>query len=543
MLNRMRVGTMLTLGFGVVILLMALMVAITHLRVTDFARSIGEIHQNIYPNTTAAATIRFNVVKNWSNTLMLGTISNKEVIKLIDEEMVASSKFIDESFMVLKRGFDSDEGRMLVAAALTAGEDFNSKRQEYIAMLTDEDKDPANFFLVGPLKSSLEDYLGSINKIFGAMTARLDAETARSMEAASQTRAINMIIGFIALLVAIGSAVLMVRTVSKQLGGEVFEAGNIAREISEGNLAVYIPIRSGDSSSLLASLKSMRDRLRSMAGEIQGSAQQVTETAHKVSRSAAEVAHASASQSDATGSAAAAVEELTVSIGHLSRNADDAHTYSQQASELSQNGETVIRSAGTEMEKIADSVKSSSAIIAELEQRSNEISALVNVIREIADQTNLLALNAAIEAARAGEQGRGFAVVADEVRKLAERTSKSTKEITLTIGKIQQGTQAAVHSMVSGVDQVHLGTRMAEQAGQSIGEIQSGSARVVAAVNDISSALKEQSAASNDIARSIEQIAQMVTANNVASESVATAALKMGSLADGLSASVRFFRL
>ena len=123
------------------------------------------------------------------------------------------------------------------------------------------------------------------------------------------------------------------------------------------------------------------------------------------------------------------------------------------------------------------------------------------------------------------------------------RTSNSTKEIALTVGKIQQGTQAAVHSMVSGVDQVNLGTRMAEQAGQSISEIQSGSARVVAVVNDISSALKEQSAASNDIASSIEQIAQMVNANNAASENVAAAAIEMENLADGLSASVRFFRL
>ena len=543
MFNRMRISTMLTLGFGVVILLMALMVVMTHLRVTDFARSIGEIHQHIYPNTTAAATIRFNVVSNWANTLMLGTISNKEVVKRINDEMATSNGIIDESFNVLKREFDNDEGRKLVAAALTANEDFNVKRKEYIAMLADDDKDPANFFLVGPLKSSLEDYLGSINKIFAAMTARLDAETAHSLEAASQTRAINLIIGFIALVVAIGSAVLMVRTVSKQLGGEVLEAGNIAREISGGNLSVDISVRSGDSSSLLASLKSMRDRLRTMAGEIQGSAQQVAETAHRVSRAAADVAQASTSQSDATGSAAAAVEELTVSIGHLSRNADDALAFSQQASELSQNGEAVISSAGTEMEKIAHSVQSSSAIIAELELRSNEISAVVNVIREIADQTNLLALNAAIEAARAGEQGRGFAVVADEVRKLAERTSASTQEIALTVGKIQQGTQAAVHSMVNGVDQVQLGTRMAKQAGQSIGEIQSGSARVAAAVKDISSALKEQSASSNHIAYSIEQIAQMVNANNAASENVAAAAIELDSLADGLSSTVRFFRL
>ena len=543
MLNRMRIGTMLTLGYGVVIFLMAVIVAVTHLRVNGFATSIDEINHDIYPNTNAAATIRFNVVKNWANTLTLNVISNKEVVKRIEDEMAANSKTITENFDFLKRELHGEEGKKLLGAALAAREDYTGKRKEYLAMLQDEDKGPANLFLVGPLKSSLETYLDSIGNIFTAMTTRLDAETTSALKSASLTRIGNLIIGLIALAVAVGSAVVMVRTVSGQLGGEVFEAGNIAREIAAGNLSVAIAVRRGDTSSLLASLDSMRDKLRAMVSEIQASAHRVSAAAQKVSRAAADVADASTSQSDATGSAAAAVEELTVSIDHLSHNADDAHTFSQQAAELSQKGETVIRGAGTEMAKIAQSVQSSSDIISELEQHSNEISAVVNVIKEIADQTNLLALNAAIEAARAGEQGRGFAVVADEVRKLAERTSTSTQEIAATIDKIQHGTQAAVQSMVSGVDQVKSGTEMAEMAGHSIGEIHSGAARVFAAVNDISTALKEQSAASNDIARSIERIAQMVSANNMASENVAAAAQEMEQLADGLSASVRYFRL
>jgi methyl-accepting chemotaxis protein len=543
MFDRMRIGTMLMLGFGVVILLMAVIVGTTHLRVGGLATSIDEIQSDIYPNTTAAAAIRFNVVRNWANTQTLNSISNKDAIKTINDEMAANSKVISESFDFLKREYHTEEGAKLIAAALVARDDYTRKRKEFIEMLKDEDKDPAKMFLMGPLRTSMADYTDSIDRIYSSLSARLEKETSGSARAASQTLGINLTVGLITLAVAIGSAVLMVNTVSGQLGGEVFEAGDIAREIAGGNLAVAIAPRSGDSSSLLASLASMRDKLRTMASDIQTSAQRVTDTAHKVSRAAADVAKASASQSDATGSAAAAVEQLTVSIDHLSRNAEDANGYSQRASELSANGETVIRGAGAEMDKIAQSVQSSSTIIAELEQRSNEISAVVNVIREIADQTNLLALNAAIEAARAGEQGRGFAVVADEVRKLAERTSTSTQEIAVTVGKIQQGTQAAVQSMLSGVDQVRSGTEMAEVAGHSIGEIHSGAARVVDAVNDISAALKEQSAASNDIARSIEKIAQMVASNNNAAENVAAAAMEMQDLADGLSASVKFFRL
>lgn len=543
MLNTMRIRTMLTLGYGVVIFFMALIVGVTHLRVNGIAGSIDEIHRDVYPNTMAAAAIRANVVMNWANTLTLGTIGNKEVAKRIEEEMAANSKVISDNFEFLKREFRTEDGRKLVDAAVAARAEYTRQIAEYIEMTKEEDKDPARFFLIGPLRSSLEAYLGSIGNISAALNARLERESTGALSAAEKTRTMNLVIGLIALAVAVVSATITVRTVFRQLGGEVQEASDIAREIAAGNLAVAITARNAGASSLLASLASMRDKLRAMAVEIQGSAQQVTETARNVSQAAAEVAQASASQSAATGAAAAAVEELTVGIEHLSRNADDAGAFTRQASDLSQNGATVIRGAGTEMQKISQSVQSSSGIIAELEQRSNEISAVVNVIKEIADQTNLLALNAAIEAARAGEQGRGFAVVADEVRKLAERTSSSTREIATTIAEIQQGTQAAVQSMVSGVDQVKSGTRMAELAGESIAEIQSGSARVVEAVNDISSALKEQSAASNEISRSIEQIVRMVSSNQAAAEHVAAAATAMEEVADGLSNSVKFFRL
>jgi methyl-accepting chemotaxis protein len=196
-----------------------------------------------------------------------------------------------------------------------------------------------------------------------------------------------------------------------------------------------------------------------------------------------------------------------------------------------------------EMSRISASVRESSAVILDLEQRSRDISAIVKAIKEIAEQTNLLALNAAIEAARAGEQGRGFAVVADEVRKLAERTTLSTQEIAGMIDQIQKGTRTAVSSMEAGMRRVDSGVELAGQAGDAIGRIKASAEQVVGVVDSISAALREQSAASNDIARKVEQIAQMSEENTAAVQNTAVTARDLGQLSAFLESAVKRFNI
>jgi methyl-accepting chemotaxis protein len=240
---------------------------------------------------------------------------------------------------------------------------------------------------------------------------------------------------------------------------------------------------------------------------------------------------------------AASVEQLSVSIDQVEEHAREARTVTQASGSQSEEGGRIIHQTAEEMSNIAQSVNATAGTIRQLEDFSGQISSIVNVIKDIADQTNLLALNAAIEAARAGEQGRGFAVVADEVRKLAERTANSTQEITGMIGKIQQGTQRAVEEMDAGVQRVNEGVNLAHQAGDSVIGIRASAEKVTRAVDDINLALKEQSMAARDIAQKVEGIAQGAEENSAAVKQTAASAEQLRNLAGDLQELASRFRV
>jgi methyl-accepting chemotaxis protein len=281
---------------------------------------------------------------------------------------------------------------------------------------------------------------------------------------------------------------------------------------------------------------------RQLLGGIQGDVRQLNLAAEQLASSSQQISSGTSRQSDSASSMVAAVEEMTVGIDHISRNAQDAQMYSHESDEVATRGGEIVQSVVNEIQAIAQTVNESATAVEALGRQSEQISAIVGTIKEIADQTNLLALNAAIEAARAGESGRGFAVVADEVRKLAERTAKSTHEITAMIESVQMGTATAVSSMKQGVQRVSSGVARAQLAGEAIGQVQAQSRQVLNAVSEISVALREQAAASNDIAQNVERIAQMAEENSAAANGNATTSEALRKLSQGLSAAIARFR-
>jgi methyl-accepting chemotaxis protein len=337
-----------------------------------------------------------------------------------------------------------------------------------------------------------------------------------------------------------GFAWYLVRSITAPIDVSV----GIAEAIADGDLTRAVPRGGKDEAGrLLAAFARMQDGLRAMVGGSQRGAQELSSAAQQLKAAASQSASASQAQSEAASGMAAAVEEVSVSIDQVRDHAREARGVAAGAGEESRSGGQVVHSSAEEMQHVATAVNEAAGTIRELENYSNEISAIINVIREVADQTNLLALNAAIEAARAGEQGRGFAVVADEVRKLAERTSESTHTIASVIEKVQAGARRAAQEMESGVARVNEGVQLAHQAGDSITGIQAGAERVAAAVDDIGSALDEQATAAQEIARGVERIAGMAEENSTSVRQTSAAAGRLHDLASELERSVARFRV
>ncbi len=291
------------------------------------------------------------------------------------------------------------------------------------------------------------------------------------------------------------------------------------------------------------SFNDLMQNLQTVFRQVHDGIEQVAESSRSVSGASKCVASSSSTQSDVASAMAATVEEVTVSIAHVSDGAHEAVRLAKESGRHSDHGGEIIYRAVGEMKNIADTVRKTSVSIENLGESSRQISAIVNVIKGIAEQTNLLALNAAIEAARAGEQGRGFAVVADEVRKLAERTSNATQEVSQMINAIQDASRTAVSGMLVMVEQVDGGVDLAKQAGEAINQIKSESAQVIRTVDDISASLAEQSKASNEIAAQIERVAQMTEENSAAADETAGDASRLEELAGEMRNTVNRFKI
>lgn len=342
------------------------------------------------------------------------------------------------------------------------------------------------------------------------------------------------------MLVIVALGVLIARSVLRQLGGEPADAVQVMKRAAAGDLTVDIPQSSAG--SLLGELSRMLCAIRQMVGDISSKSDIVRRTAEGISVASGQVAVASHRQADSASAMAAAVEQLTVSINQISESAHDTERYSSAAATLAASGETRVAEAANEMALIAQQTSSAAGAIRSLESRAAEISTIANVIKEIAAQTNLLALNAAIEAARAGEQGRGFAVVADEVRKLAERTSSATEEITSMIGAIQDDTATAVDTMDKALPQVERGLDLARQAEHSLREIRDGAGTTLERIRDVALVTQEQSAASTSIAQQVESIAQMVEETSASTQHTADSARDLDAIARELGELVARFR-
>ena len=325
----------------------------------------------------------------------------------------------------------------------------------------------------------------------------------KSMLESLYTVAISTLIaiGFLALIIVILTRILILNRVNKSV--EMLK--NIAK--GDGDLTHRLTVDSGDELGEMALwFNTFIENIHKIISTMQSSVMSVSSSSNELAATADDMDKGTSDQAAQTESVATAMNEMSQTIIGVAQNAGDAAEASQKASDTAAKGRSVVEQTVNGMQRISETVREASTIVGELGKGSSEIGEIITVIEEIADQTNLLALNAAIEAARAGEHGRGFAVVADEVRRLAERTVKATSEITSMIGTIQTNTERSISSMNAGSAEVETGVELAREAMGSLDSIVEASNQSRDMVHRIAAASEQQSVAAEDVSRNMESI-------------------------------------
>lgn len=544
-LKKLNISTKLSLSAAILIVLIFILGAVGFYYLDQSSRSVDHIVNNNYGRIVVFKEVK-DAVDTIDKALLSMALTKDNNLKQQEKEKIEKAraaygsaiKKIDAVMANVKDPKTKAEFQDLldkIKAELAKGKEHNimlvrlaleGKNDEASAIWSDH---------TSSISSAIEGYFKALVRLSE------DRIEGRFGELKRDTATAKIVFLSIALIIMalIGLATyFFVRTITTSLQ----EGVRAANRLAEGDLTVNIKATSGDEiGELLIAMNNMVQKWRTIVTQINATSDNMASASQQLSVSATQMAEGSDEQARMTAQVATASEEMSQTVIDIARNTGDIALSSKETVEVARTGKDVVHMAVKEVQEIAITVDDTAGMVVSLGELSQQIGEIINVINEIADQTNLLALNAAIEAARAGEHGRGFAVVADEVKKLAERTGNSTSEIADMIGNIQKGVDKAVRAIEVVKKKVSSGTALSEQAGSSLFDIVKKVDDLQLMVQQIASATEEMTATSETISKEIVSIASITRETSSASTQVSQASEELAQLSINLQGVVREF--
>lgn len=490
-------------------------------------------------NSEAATEAAFNGLKLYQ------VIATAELNRNLDQSSKDWAKTKEEVLgdtNAMIKLADTSEEKSLAADVKKATEEVVSLYENNLLPLLKATKGMTPEVLA--IDDQLDKHINTINAHMSTFKSMVDREEKAADEAYDSVQKTilgsSLIIGLIGLAVVLGFAVVIILGIMKPLNVQL----EILKALARGDLTGRVDeARKDEFGQLGRSFNQFVDTLRRSIGQVSDSSVQVASAASQLHSTADQIATGAEEVASQSGTLATASVEMAATSGDIAQNCQRAAENARRASDSAKSGGSIVRETIDGMVMIANQVKETAQTVENLGARSEQIGAIVGTIEDIADQTNLLALNAAIEAARAGEQGRGFAVVADEVRALAERTGKATREISEMIKSVQLETKDAVASMERGVRQVEKGTEASVKSGKALEDILEQINEVAMQINQIATAVEEQTATTSEITSNINQISDVVNHSARGASETAQAAAQLSTMAEALQGIVRQFKM
>ncbi len=538
--TNLRIGIKMGLAFGFTLLMLVVTICFGLYGTKNVNGAVKQIAKGNYAKTLYAVQAS-DALQDLEGSIRLIVLTrDRNTIEKEKQKIEASRVKYREAMKNLEEIEKSEKGIQLITAAKSAIEPAVVVNNKVLELAEAGRHEEASSLLLNegvPLTTKIQE---AFDKQVKYQQENVDTVYSRSEKVYNDTLMIQVIAGIISLILGLAAAIFLIRNFVTRIN----RLDKAMDRIAEGDLSQQLKIYANDEiGDLGRNINRMLTNVSTMIVSIKENAAQVASAASLMNSGAEQIATGAEEAAAQAGTVATASEELSATSSEIAQNCNAAAESSRYATESASEGAVVVKETVAGMDRISQRVKETAKSVESLGARSDQIGEIVGTIEDIADQTNLLALNAAIEAARAGEQGRGFAVVADEVRALAERTTKATKEIGQMIKAIQNETKGAVSSMEEGVSEVERGTKDAAKSGAALEQILEQIHTVTMQINQIATAAEQQTATTSEITNNIQQITEVVQSSADCSQDSATAARQLSVLAEDLELLVGQFKV